>query len=80
MRPSGETLHQRSAAELRLAFETMTSHPLPRMLALGKFDVLWDEVNRSATIAMSSVRDLPEYIVLLKEMQLWYVEVLEGPV
>lgn len=79
MHPSSQPVRQRSAAELRLVFETMTAHPLPRVLVLEKFDVLWDEVNRSATFAMSSTRALPDYIVLLKDMQDWYKDVLHGP-
>jgi len=69
---------QRSAAELRLAFKTMTAHHLPRVVALEKFDSLWDEVNRAATSASATV-GITEYIALLKEMQHWYSEDLKGP-
>jgi hypothetical protein len=80
MRSSNEPSRQRSAAELRLAFKTMTAYPLPRVLALEKFDSLWDEVNRAAAMAMPATAVLREYIVLLKEMQDWYEDVLKGPV
>lgn len=69
---------QRSAAELRLAFKTMTAHHLPRVVALEKFDSLWDEVNRAATSASATV-GITEYIALLNEMQHWYSEDLKGP-
>ncbi|CAE6763400.1 hypothetical protein R69927_01034 [Paraburkholderia domus] len=68
----------RSAAELRLAFKTLTAHHLPRVVALDKFDSLWDEVNRAATSA-SATAGITEYVALLKEMQLWYTEELKGP-
>jgi hypothetical protein len=79
MSQSNEPSRQRSAAELKLAFKTMTAHRLPRVLALEKFDALWDEVNRAAAAAMLATDALPEYVALLQEMRSWYKEVLKGP-
>ena len=56
----------------------MTAHHLPRVIALEKFDVLWDEVNRAAT-SQSATANITDYIALLKEMQHWYTEDLKGP-
>jgi hypothetical protein len=79
MCPSNESSRCRSAAELRLAFKTMTAHHLPRVTALEVFDNLWDEVNRAASVVMPATAALAEYIALLKEMQNWYDDVLKGP-
>jgi hypothetical protein len=80
MCPFNDPPRRRSAADLRLAFRTMTAHHLPYVPALEAFDTLWDEVNRAATVAMPQADSLTDYIALLKEMQNWYVDVLKGPI
>jgi hypothetical protein len=56
----------------------MTARQLPRVVALEKFDSLWDEVDRAATSA-SATGGIMEYVALLKDMQHWYTEDLKGP-